>query len=927
MSELPEISKSSRYKDFFLRIDPRSLGLFRILLALVLISLWIIRWRWLNVMYTDAGVLPRSAMEELGTAYFRFTPLAWFGSEWAVRLFFLGALLSYVVLLVGYRTRVASVLAWLFFVSISHRNPYVLIGADFVLASMLTWATLLPLGKRFSLDAVRKAMQGSVPLKDRAKSPDAWDNKIVEAPTTIRPTLVALFVVVHFGLIYFFTGIWKTGETWWEKGTALYYVLHMEQSLYPLGAMLAEAPLKLLKALAYGTLIMEYVAPLAFLLPWGQPWLRRLMLVALAGFHVGIAVTVDAGVFSYAMLACFPLLLLPRDWEAMARFGRRFSRRVTAYYDDNCGICTACCKLLTVLDRYGNLSFIGNSFTEDFRHDVSPELAQQTIVVFDEETGQRGIRSHGVAKLLAALPFPWPLLSFIGWPGIRVVSDVGYRLVATNRTRISKLLGMTACAVPKPGAALTKQQPAEHDSAHSEPTSSGQFGWRLGNALGLVYMICVLTGMYYTNLVPILRIQPNPQSPLTQVGRFVNEGTYVIMCEQYWNMFAPDAPTLDAWWVAEAKLEDGRKVDLFNEGKPADLLRQPRRWETPFSSVWGNYLRHTAALGLLMPQHMIPAYADDHAKILRRSICEYIMREYAKSGGPEIVELNLYLVAKATIAPEEPQNDVYLHLSTMTFENTRPEGEKLYVPNEFAYSVIYGPNGNRIAEGSRDPRNGLALVDYWTFWDEATGRKLNSGEMLNGQRVGIWTEFLPSDEGGGWSEGQIADEKKEGVWHTEYANGATADTTFRNGVLHGPWRTYYPDGSLQAEGQFVDGMRTGKWRDRSADGSTELHREFLDDKEHGEWVRIENGIRVKVENYRDGVLQGAAENYYDNGQMESFGQYTNGERTGRWEFFYPDGENKEAGEYLAGKKHGEWTVWITGGFKTTRTYDHGRVID
>ncbi|MDA7980014.1 MAG: DCC1-like thiol-disulfide oxidoreductase family protein [Pirellulales bacterium] len=935
MSDQPQLSLTGRYRDFFFRIDPRSLGLFRILLALVLIALWVFRWRWLGVMYTDSGVLPREILTELGARYFPYTPLAWIGGEWGVRLFFLGALVSYLLLLVGYRTRLASVLSWAFFVSISHRNPYVLIGADFVLASMLTWTMFLPLGKRFSVDALRRAMRSSVPLVDRAgTSSSEWNAAPLPAVEKAPASAAAFFVVLHFGLIYLFTGVWKTGITWWEEGTALYYVLHMEQSLFPLGSVMAEAPIWLLKSIAYGTLILEYIALPAFLIPWGQPWIRRLTLIALAGFHLGIALTVDAGVFSYAMLACFPLLMLPRDWDALARFGRRFSRPVTAYYDDNCGICTACCKALKVSDRFGQIAFIGNSQTEEFRHKVKPELTERTIVVFDERTGQQATQSAGVAMLLRSLPFPWPLLAVMGLPGVRSVCDIGYRLVANNRARISQLLGMAACAIPQPGESSSEVTPATGRSNPNSPVKQTgamtRAKWRsaFGNGLASAWMLSVLCGMYFQNVVPIFKLQPDAESNVNRVGVFVAEATYAAQANQYWNMFAPDAPTVDAWWVAEAQLLDGRKVDLFQQGRPSDLYRQPKYWETPFNSVWGNYLRHTAALGLLMPPEMIPEHANQHADVLRRAILRFVLREYEKTDGPEITDLKLFLVIKSTPPPAQPEYHSYMTLSTQTYELVEsPKADPFSGPDHRGVEVTYNAQGAKIREGERDPWNRLQMEGYWIFWDDDGRRRVSEGDMVNGVRHGFWKHYRHTEQGTDTSEGRVVKGQREGEWKTKHPHGGWTTETYRLGALHGPWRTFFRNGSTQIEGRYDSGQQIGLWHFYSANGQTEQVREYKNGKPHGQWITIESGITVQTETYKDGVLDGPWLNAWPNGQVESQGHYAEGKRVGTWQFFHADGSKNEVGQYVDGKKHGEWTVWITAGITHTRTYEQGRPVN
>src|SRR5680860_1821634 len=59
-------------------------------------------------------------------------------------------------MLVGYRTRLMTVIVWILIVSIQVRNPFVLSGADSLLRVLLFWAMFLPLGAAWSVDRYRK---------------------------------------------------------------------------------------------------------------------------------------------------------------------------------------------------------------------------------------------------------------------------------------------------------------------------------------------------------------------------------------------------------------------------------------------------------------------------------------------------------------------------------------------------------------------------------------------------------------------------------------------------------------------------------------------------------------------------------------------------------------------------------------------------
>ncbi len=147
-----------------------------------------------------------------------------------------------------------------------------------------------------------------------------------------EPSLAALALVGQLGLIYLFTAMAKHGETW-QNGTALYYALNMDQIARPLGRWLASQSIPIIKTLTWSVLGMEFAALPLMLLPFAQPWPRRVAIVALSTMHLGIALTTTLFFFSVTMVASFALLLLPEDWARIKcwNVSRRSATTVRAF--------------------------------------------------------------------------------------------------------------------------------------------------------------------------------------------------------------------------------------------------------------------------------------------------------------------------------------------------------------------------------------------------------------------------------------------------------------------------------------------------------------------------------------------------------------------------------------------------------------------
>ena len=304
-------SMIERLRDHWLTIDPRSVGLFRVAVGIVLLIHFSDRWSSIDDFYSPTGVLPAtlvSASHEIPHFPTALTVIECYPH--GMTAFFVVAMCAFAALTLGLFTRWSALLSLVAFSSLAHRNPYVLIGGDYVLGSMLLWMQVLPIAERFSWDALLRRRNGR----------DLLDIRSTSRP---RPSIAVFGVFLQFGLIYLATAWQKTGATWWQDGTALSHVLGMQRFLHPGAELVGRLPDSWLGILTRAVLVFEYLVLPLILLPMAQPWLRRAALLGLAVLHMGIASVLDAGVFSITMLACLPLLLSSHDWDWAIRLASR----------------------------------------------------------------------------------------------------------------------------------------------------------------------------------------------------------------------------------------------------------------------------------------------------------------------------------------------------------------------------------------------------------------------------------------------------------------------------------------------------------------------------------------------------------------------------------------------------------------------------
>lgn len=273
-------------------IDIRSLALFRMGLAIVILGDLLVRLSDLKAHYTDWGVLPRDSLISSFLDDWNVS-LHFINGTWQIQLLLFGlSALFAVALLIGYKTRLATILSWFFLISLHTRNPVILQGGDIVLRVLLFWGMFLPLGACWSIDQKNK--------------------KVPEYQIASVATL-ALLLQVCF--IYWFAALLKTHETWRQDGSAIWYALSIEQYATTFGRALLQFP-DLLKVLTFATFYLEAFGPFfAFFPIWTGP-LRFATAIAFIFFHlIGMNLTMELAHFTYICAVAWLVFVPGWFWE------------------------------------------------------------------------------------------------------------------------------------------------------------------------------------------------------------------------------------------------------------------------------------------------------------------------------------------------------------------------------------------------------------------------------------------------------------------------------------------------------------------------------------------------------------------------------------------------------------------------------------
>ena len=286
--------------------DLRSLAAFRIVLAVLVLADLTNRVFDFYAHYTDAGVMPRTVLLEEVLSRWAVSVNLMNGTPFFQAVVFAATAVAALGMLVGYRTRLMTILVWLLILSIQWRNPLILNSGDVLLRVLLFWGMFLPLGARWSVD------------RGLEREPARLSMRFISLAT------VALFMQIAF--VYWFTAILKTDPVWRTEGTAIYYALGSDQFATHIGDYLYQFP-ELLKMMTYATVGLEAFGPLLLFSPFFTGPVRTATALAFMNLHIGIWLTMNVGLFSWTAALCMVCFFPTWFWEQANRLGGAFQRR------------------------------------------------------------------------------------------------------------------------------------------------------------------------------------------------------------------------------------------------------------------------------------------------------------------------------------------------------------------------------------------------------------------------------------------------------------------------------------------------------------------------------------------------------------------------------------------------------------------------
>ncbi|MGW0118922.1 HTTM domain-containing protein [Streptomyces sp. NPDC003327] len=308
-----------------------------------------------------------------------FTVLLWSDGRLWFEFVYGTAVLSAVLLLLGWHTRAVSVLFMVGVLSLLNRSVFVGDGGDNVLHLAALYLVFVRCGRVWSLDARRAARDGreaaaGLPPRRDVAGPLLWavlggflmavtwfggttgewwlpvllwvlwlghglwwlvcrrapgePRVLLDVLANLAHNAALLVIMAEVCLIYATAGWYKVQGSRWQDGTALYYPLHLDYfTPWPaLSELLASGGIMVM-LLTYGTVIVQVAFPFTLF----HRGVKNVLLVVMMLEHAGIAVLLGLPVFSLAMISAdavfLPTVFLTALGGRAARLRDRLLRR------------------------------------------------------------------------------------------------------------------------------------------------------------------------------------------------------------------------------------------------------------------------------------------------------------------------------------------------------------------------------------------------------------------------------------------------------------------------------------------------------------------------------------------------------------------------------------------------------------------------
>ena len=287
---------------WFSKFDPLSVSIFRILFGLLIVIMFLCNYLNWERFYDANGIF---SLNDIGLNSKRFTNEGWWSLFWwtegrvPIKFYWWLGFVSSIAFTFGFLTRLSTVILFLLFQAMIHRNFLIENGDDQIFRMLLFYCCFAPLSYSISIDKVlRKKFSKDKDSSSEIKLPSIWPIRMMQ---------------INIILIYLISLPNKLADDIaWLNGNAVYYTMANNMWVNcPFPELFYKWNGLLSKIATYGTLFIEGAFPILVWIPE-----TKLLIIAFAMLlHLGIALTISVAMFFTLAMVCSFWLFVPATFS------------------------------------------------------------------------------------------------------------------------------------------------------------------------------------------------------------------------------------------------------------------------------------------------------------------------------------------------------------------------------------------------------------------------------------------------------------------------------------------------------------------------------------------------------------------------------------------------------------------------------------
>ncbi|MGV2619563.1 HTTM domain-containing protein [Halobacillus sp. ACCC02827] len=283
----------------------------RIVLGAILVYNYVINYPLRHFYWADSGVISNDIYNTIYRLPFSVYGLSDSAAYFEV-MFHAGLIFSF-LFMIGTGGKFTQIMNFLFTFSLINRNAFISDGGDNILYLCLFYMLFMNVTAYFSVTFLR-----------RPKFLDRWKDTFA-----IIHNFGLAFVVIQLSIMYFTSGIYQIMGERWNSGTALYYILQVEQYSSEFWEGVLTSNTYFIVFFTYASILIKLAFPLALF----NKYAKYIIIAGIIAFHIGIAIVMGLITFSAIMIGLDFLLLnnkeYQRAWTWMKRFREKLPEKIS----------------------------------------------------------------------------------------------------------------------------------------------------------------------------------------------------------------------------------------------------------------------------------------------------------------------------------------------------------------------------------------------------------------------------------------------------------------------------------------------------------------------------------------------------------------------------------------------------------------------